>query len=263
MKDRKVLLCVGGILLSVAAVSVIVQSSQPNNLVTATAQAQDPKAEIKHQRREARYSAKFYPNSRFPGMRLSQQKEGGLFNVTHYDYIETKNLDDPDARTALKNEELTSRRKLVCSSDLVIRGEVLKAVGKITDDDLFVYSIYTILVLDVFRTSAGVQLAKDDIIEMTAPGGLVVLDSGIRIDFQHASMLRLNANSQYILHLKYDSEAGDFYHFNRPGIFTIDEGKLQRMDALMDDHFAQRARVSGIPATLPEFKTEIEQINCK
>jgi hypothetical protein len=262
MKSRKALLVLGGIILSMLVISVIIKSNQPNNPIAITAQAQDPKAEIKHQRREARYSAKLYPNSRIPGRLLSQRKEGGLFNVTHYDYIETKNLDDPDALTALQNEELTSRRKLVCASDLVIRGEVLKAVGKITDDDLFVYSIYTILVLDVFRTSAGVQVEAGNTIEMTGPGGIVDLDAARRIEFLHPAMLALNANDQYILHLKHDSEAGDFYHFSRPGIFTVNDGKLQRMDALMSDHFARRARFSRVPTTPAEFKAEISQINC-
>jgi hypothetical protein len=253
MKSRKALLVLGGIILLMLTGSLIIKS--------ASFGAQDPKADIRHQRREARYSAKFYPNSRFPGMFLSQQ-QGGVFNETIYDYVEAKNLGDTAAAAALQSEELVSRRKLVCASDLVIRGEVLKAVGKITEDDLFVYSIYTILVLEVYRTSPGVQVEVGNTIEMTAPGGVVVLDGNRRLEFRHASMLALNANDQYILHLKHDSEAGDFYHFSRPGIYSLEEGKLQRMDALMSDHFARRARVSGIPTTPIEFKAEIEQTNC-
>jgi hypothetical protein len=51
MKSRKALLLLCGIILSMLAASVAIKSSQPTTPI-ATAQAQDPKAQIKHQRRD-------------------------------------------------------------------------------------------------------------------------------------------------------------------------------------------------------------------
>lgn len=257
MRTRRNVLLLCGIVIPL----VCVVAFTLNRISLGAQDPPDPKAAIKHQRREARYSAKFYPNSRYPGMFISQQ-QSGIFNVVHYDYVETKNLEDPAARTALRNEDHAARRKLFCASDLVIRGEVLKAEGKITEDDLFVYSVYTIKVSDVFRTAPDVQVEPGSIIEMTAAGGIVMLDEKRRIDFRNPAMLALKPSFQYILQLKHDSEADDYYPLRGSGLYVFDVDKLKRMDTLMSDHFATRARFSGMPSTLEEFKTEAEQINC-
>src|SRR5215475_2923922 len=66
MKNRKALLLLGGIVLLMLVASVIIRSNASIRYIKkpVTAQAQDPKAEIKHQRREARYSAEKYSQSR-------------------------------------------------------------------------------------------------------------------------------------------------------------------------------------------------------
>jgi len=262
MKDRKSIFLLCGILIALISVAAFtIKGVGTSNRINAQ-EAQDPKAEIKHQRREERYGLKRYGDSRVTTVRLSEQKEGGLFNLVFIDYVEIDDLKNTAVRAAMQRADIAERRKYVCESDLVTRGEVVKATGVITEDDHFVYSIYTILVLDTFRTSAGVEVKAGDLIEMTAPGGIINLDKDHRIDFRYPALLALTVNTQYILNLKYDSVAGDFYFFQQHGVYEIEDDKLLRMDAKMDDVIAARTRAASVPNTLAQFKTEIEQITC-
>jgi hypothetical protein len=248
MNHRKAYLVLTGIILLMLTVTIIVKSSQ------------DPKATIKHQRREARYGAA-YDRSRVKA-NLSEEKVNNVFNMTFIDYVETKDLNDVAVRSTLRNTDTANRQKLACEADLVMRGQVVKAEGVITDDDHFVYTVYTILVNDAFRTAKGVEVKAGDTIEMTGPGGIINIDANNRLLFYYPALLALTVENEYIFLLKYDSEAGDFYYINPWGLYEADGSRLRRMDAMMDSHLESRARAASVPNTLDQFKAEINQITC-
>jgi hypothetical protein len=192
---------------------------------------------------------------------MSEYKEDVIFNYSIFHFVESKDLADAAVRSALQSEDLVSRQKLVCSTPLIVQGEVIKSAGVITDDDRYIYTVYTFLVTNVLRSSPGINVNVNDQIEITSWGGVVKNDART-LTYLHSTIRQLNVNSQYLLYLKNDQEAGDYYLFDAAGIYQLDDGLVIRMDTLLDPIFAQRARAAEVPTTGAGIKAEIASTTC-
>jgi hypothetical protein len=157
---------------------------------------------------------------------------------------------------------MAERAKLICSSDLIVRGEVIKRQGVVTDDDLFIYNVYTLLVTEVLRAGPDLQLKPGTQIEFTQPGGYAQVPAG-RVMFDYPGYQPLEVNDQHILQLKRDDEADDYFVSSPENIFLIDGEGITRMDAKVWPFFAERARVTRTPADVASYKSEIQSATCK
>jgi hypothetical protein len=263
MKERKALLLLCGVVLLTLTVSAIVRSNQPNKVATAQAQAQDPKAEIKHQRREARYSTPRFNTHRTESVRLSQFPHGST-NSIDVDFVEA-DLTQPNALARAQSEASSERNKLVCGSDVILRGNVLTKTGIITDDDRLIYSVYTFQVTEVLRNDAKVSINPDDQIEFTMPGGTAIVGAEQkRITYDYPSFAQLTPKGQYIIQVKRDAEADDYYVDSRLGVYFIRDGlTATRMDAELYPYLARKARALRVPLTLQEVAQDIQSAVCR
>ena len=257
MKGRRNTLLLCGVLIALISVAAF-------TIKRASFGAQDEKVAIRHQRREARYSTPRFNEWREPDRRWSLLPDGSA-NSVHIDNVETEDPDQPAALARMQNEYNLESKKLICASDVTLKGEVLKSQGVITDDDLFIYTIYTFLVTEVVRSNvAGVSVKRDGQIEFTMPGGKALVGGKKTVTFYYPSHANLVTNDQYILHLRYDPEADDYYVDSRLGVYFIgDEGKTTRMDAKIFPFFERRARLLGLPDNVAAVTADIQSAACK
>jgi len=190
------------------------------------------------------------------------QRPNGSHNVIEIDFAETKDLNDPAQVAALRTEMANERKKSACSADLTVRGKILNVQGVITDDDLFIYTIYTMLVTDVLRGGPQIQIQTGDTIEFTAPGGTASVDDK-KVTFD-ISLAPLVVNDQYVVHLKRDNEADDYFVSSYLDIYLLDGAdKVTRMDAHMWPFCANHARVTRATSDFAALKNEIQTTICK
>jgi hypothetical protein len=222
--------------------------------------------DIKHDRREARYNTQeFSELKEFYRQRNAQwsKRRDGDRSEIHTDFVEDRDLNNDTQVAALRTEMKIERSKIICSSDLIVRGEVVKRQGVITDDDLFVYTVYTLLITEVLRAGPDIQLKPGTQIEFTMPGGYAQVPAG-RVMFDYPGYQPLEVNDQHILHLKRDAEADDYFVSSPETIFLIEDAeKITRMDAKVWPFFARRARIVGVPADAASLKLEIQSAICK
>lgn len=227
--------------------------------------AQDPKAEIRHQHRDARYNSTegFRWFKRSWPMGWSKRHDGD-HNAVDFTFVETVDLNDPVQVAALRTEMANERNKATCAADVTLRGEILKSRGVITDDDLLIYTVYTLLVTDVLRSGAQSQVKVGDTIEFTVPGGTAVVDGKKKVTFNCPGLAPLAINDQYVLNLKRDNEADDYFTSSYLDIYLLDEKeKVTRMDAHVWSFYAERAHATQAPADFDTLKKEIQSANCQ
>lgn len=229
--------------------------------------AQDPKGDIRHQHREARYNNnadyQFWKN--FFRERNGQwsKRQNGSHNESFYHFVEDKDLNNPAQVASLRNEMAVERMHAVCMSDLIVKGEVIKMQGIITDDDLFIYTVYTFLVTDLLHVRAGIPIQSGDMIEFTMPGGQVNIE-GRTITFNYPGFKQLSINDQYIIQLARDAEADDYFISSNNDVYFLDEkNKITRMDAQVWPFYAARARATQSPSDFDTLKAEIQAANCQ
>jgi hypothetical protein len=263
MKNRRNIFLLSGVILSLLAVSFIIKSA---SFGAQDPGAQDPKADIRHQRREARYNVDpylYYKTQETIGWR---NRRDGDFNITHIHRVETKDLNDPAVVASLKEKELTERRKHICAADVILKGEVVKAQGVITDDNLFIYTVYTFAITDIMRARPGIALNPDGTVNFTAPGGTAIVegaDGKKTVTFNYPHLDHLKVNAQYILYLARDEDADDYYVRNRYGVFILEGDKLTRMDARMDSLYQNRHRILDVPAAMPALSNAVQSTDCR
>lgn len=259
MKHRKAYLVLSGIILLMLTISVLVKSNQPQN---PTQTQDDPKAAIRHKIREARYSTPRFNAHRAESVLLSQMHDGAT-NSIDIDYVEA-DLTQPSTLARAQAEEVTERNKLVCASDIVFRGNVITKMGIITDDDRFIYSVYTFQVTEVLRNNAKLIINLNDQIEFTMPGGTAIVgDEKKRITYDYPMHAQLTPKDQYIIQVKRDAEADDYYVDSRNDVYFIHDGlTATRMDAEIEPYLARKSRAMRVPSTLQEVARDIQSAVC-
>ncbi|MBO0722663.1 MAG: hypothetical protein J2P41_17700 [Blastocatellia bacterium] len=259
MKERKNIIFVGGLVIALIGVTAFTIERIGSSAQT----PQDPKAEIKHQRREARYSTPRFNNHRTEGILLSQLRDGSV-NSIDIDYVESDLL-QPAVLARAQSEASAERNKSVCDSDIILRGNVLAKTGIITDDDRFIYSVYTFQVIEVLRNNAKLSINLDDQIEFTMPGGTAIVgDAKKRITYNYPLFVQLPPKRQYIVQVKRDAEADDYYVDSRLSVYFIRDGLTAiRMDAEADPYLARESRTLRVPSSLQEVAQDIQSAVCR
>jgi hypothetical protein len=261
MNHRKAYLVLTGVILLMLTITVLVKSSQPYSPAQTP---DDPKSEIKHKSREARYGTPLYNKSRAQTILLSKQRDGST-NAIDFSFVEIEDFTKPNVLARVQGEGQLERNKLVCSSDVILYGEVLSKTGVITDDDRFIYSVYNFRVGDILRNNSGLKINRDDQIEFTTPGGTAIIgDQKQGITYNYESFKQLKLNDRYIINLKRDAEADDYYVDSPLGIYFLhDGGKAIRMDAEMFPFYARRASILRVPDTMTAVTSDIQSAFCR
>jgi hypothetical protein len=227
----------------------------------------DPKAEIKHQRREARYNVDPYLSWKNRITIPFSTRHDGSFNDTHISYGELGDINDPAVLAKLKNDELLERQQHICAADVIVKGEVVKSVGVIAEDDKFIYTVYTLAITEVIRAKSGMSLSSDDMIQFTSPGGTAIVkgDDGTKsVTYNYPLIANLKVNTQYILYLARDEQADDYYVMNQYGVFVIEgRDKVTRMDAYMAPFYRERHRYLEAPTAMPAISNAVQSAVCK
>jgi hypothetical protein len=245
MKARRNVLLLCGLV--IALISVAAFTIKKTGL--GAQEPPDPKAAIRHERREARYNVEPYLYwKKTNGIPWSMRRDGD-FNVAHYHYGETEDINDPAVLSRMREKDFTERQKQICDADVIVKGEVTKAQGVITDDDQFIYTVYTFTVAEVMRAKPEISLTRESTIQFTAPGGTAIVGGKKKVTFNYPVFDPLKVGTQYLLYLARDEQADDYYVRNWEGVFQLDGDKLTRMDALMEPFFRTRARYLEAPAT--------------
>lgn len=226
----------------------------------------DPKAEIRHTQREARYNAQaylYYKNKNTIGW---SKRRDGDFNSTHISYAELGDINDPAVLSRLQEAERIERQQHICAADVIVKGEIMKSRGVITDDDNLIYTVYTFEIADVMRAKPGIETKSDQTIQFTAPGGTAIVtgEKGTKsVTFNWPFIQQLKIDTQYILYLKRDEEADDYYVQNQYGVFVVERDTITRMDALMEPFYQERHRYLDTPANMNAMSTAFVFADCK
>jgi hypothetical protein len=257
MKDRRGILILCGVLIALISVAAFTIKR------TSGTTQDDPKAAIRHERREARYNVDpylYWKNAEVIGW---SKRRDGDFNIAHYHYGGDGDINDPAVVARLREKDVAERRKDICAADVILKGEVVKAQGVITDDDRLIYTVYDFVITEVMRAKSGISLTSDDTIQFTSPGGTAIVDGKKSVTFNYPSLDQLKVNTQYILYLGRDDQADDYYVRDQNGVFIIEDDKITRMDAYMEPFFKNRARYLEAPAAMSRLSNAVQSTDCK
>lgn len=209
------------------------------------------KAQIKQTRRNSVYAE---PQRRKDGAPpISQYPGGTTIEVLPGQPFFSGTQKSSEERTA---EALKLRKQITCSSDAIVRGSVESVKGFVTRDDSSIYSVYNFKVADVLRGN----VAPETQIEITGPGGVVVID-GKQIIYDHPTIARLRT-MEYVLFLKHEPEGDDYRLIRNEGVYAVFGSALSRGDTRSRNQ-AQDNSALKVPMNLHELITEVQATNCK
>jgi hypothetical protein len=226
-------------------------------------QQQDDKAEIKRKRRDTRHSDPNEKNRLISDMGDGQVRHGIADFVDLSGYDDQKTEEAKNAiRDKLTTEQTAQRKTVFCDSTVIIWGKVKDYKGYITSDDTAIYTVYQFVINDVYRAPRSLVFNAGSEIEVAIPGGFAKTKSGKLVGVRSSLYPYLAKSQTYVLALKYDVEADDYYPFNPIGIYRITpEGQAVRGDA-MHKFLARRSYLAREPATFSAVIDEIKSLTC-
>jgi hypothetical protein len=119
------------------------------------------------------------------------------------------------------------------TSDAIVRGVVTTKISQITEDDSFVFTDYDVVVTEVLKNKATAPIETGATINVTRPGGKVLLD-GIIVKATDQLFAPFSLGREVILFLKFVPESGTYKATDATGCFEIDGLSLR---PLTDLHF--------------------------
>jgi hypothetical protein len=112
---------------------------------------------------------------------------------------------------------------LVKASDAVVRGVVTGKSSQITADDAFLFTDYTLSLMEVMKNNAEAPVETGSVITVTHPGGKVLLDGVIvRTEDQSCRPLPTDGH-ELVLFLKYIPESGCYQLAEYRGGFELED----------------------------------------
>lgn len=117
--------------------------------------------------------------------------------------------------------------ELARSSDLIIRGRVTKKTSQVTEDDAFLFTDYDVIIIEVFKNNAAAPIDRGKTIDVTRPGGKVLVDGVVvkATDMAYAA-LPVNTND-VVVFLQFIPETGAYKTTRATGSFEL-EGSAVR-----------------------------------
>jgi hypothetical protein len=109
---------------------------------------------------------------------------------------------------------------LACGADAIIFGSPVSRAAHLTDDETFVYSQYSFLVNRVFKNNLVSQIKSGSQIQITRPGGDVIVNTQIiRVEDKNIEFLK--KAGQYVLFLHYVPKARGYIMAERDGDMLV------------------------------------------
>ncbi|HXU39982.1 MAG TPA: hypothetical protein VN937_26750 [Blastocatellia bacterium] len=106
-------------------------------------------------------------------------------------------------------------------SDVVIRGQVASKISQVTEDGKFVFTVYSVSVMEIFKNREMEPVSTGSIIGVTCPGGKVLIDSVI-VKAGGNSIATLPPNRELVLFLKFDPASQEYKLTRYNGAFEIE-----------------------------------------
>jgi hypothetical protein len=126
----------------------------------------------------------------------------------------------PDDPTAPPVTVASFLRQMSCEADAIVIGRMGTKTSQLTEDGKFTFSDYHMHVLEILKNNAAAPIAVNSDIELTRPGGAIRLNGRV-IRVTDSSFPHLEANLQYLLFLKFNSETGSYKAFRSGGDYEV------------------------------------------
>jgi len=121
--------------------------------------------------------------------------------------------------------------ELARESDAIIRGKVTNRVSRITEDEGFIFTEYDILVTEVLKNNVAARLNVGSTIDVTRPGGKVLLD-GVIVKARDHYFAALPVNGhEILLFLQFIKETGAYKATRYSGSFELNGSTVTPLTA--------------------------------
>ena len=111
-------------------------------------------------------------------------------------------------------------RQLYCEADAIVTGTIKSKASQLTEDETFTFTTYQMSINQVFKSAVSSPIFPGGSIEVTRPGGAILLDGRV-IRVRDESFPRLDVNESYLLFLKLVPSTGSYRAFRRASDFEI------------------------------------------
>lgn len=129
-----------------------------------------------------------------------------------------------------------------------------------------IYTVYDFEIAEIVRVKSGIEIKVNQTIQFTSPGGTAIVQGEKEkktVTFNWPTIQQLKTDTQYLLYLKRDEKADDYYVQDQNGIFIVERDKVTRMDAVMEPFYKNRHRYLEAPATMNAMSTAFDFADCK
>jgi len=123
---------------------------------------------------------------------------------------------------------LERMRRIACGADTILLGSAKRSAAHLFDDDSYVYTSYDFSVKEVFKDVESKLLRNGSVIEVTRPGGQILVD-GIKIVAETEAEKPLLADSDYVLFLRYASGADGYMLAAGAEIYVVNGRSYETM----------------------------------
>ena len=113
-------------------------------------------------------------------------------------------------------------------SDVVIRGQVASKISQITEDGKFVFTVYSVSVMEIFKNREMAPVSTGSNIGVACPGGKVLIDSVI-VKAGGNSIATLPPNRDLVLFLKFDPASQEYKLTRYNGAFEIEAESVRSL----------------------------------
>ena len=120
---------------------------------------------------------------------------------------------------------------LACTADAVVVGTAIRKTSYLTDDETFIYTAYGFAVDEIVKNNRHGPISAEDVIEVTRPGGLIILD-GQTVRVEDRAYEPLKIRGRYVLYLRYVPTAGGYIVASPEGDFEIGAASVRHLSKL-------------------------------
>jgi hypothetical protein len=168
-------------------------------------------------------------------------QDGRSLRATH-----TSRIIEPGIVIETPSSPETFVQQRLCSADAVLLGDIEAAEGAFSEDESFIYTDYSLRVVEVIGTPRAGVLKSGDSIQVTRPGGTVLVD-GVPHSVTVGDAPALRLGGRYLMALMYLPDT-DSYRSGRMALFRVTNGV---------------AAIVGRPGSLPESLRDVQWLTLR
>lgn len=145
-----------------------------------------------------------------------------------------------------------------CEADAVVVGTITSKASQLTEDGTFTFTTYQLTVAQVLKNNPVAPIVPNNGIEITRPGGAIVLNGRI-IRTRDLSFPLLDLNGHYLLFLRFIPSTAAYMSFRQGGDFEFRaDGFNPLTGEAMPDDLQQ-----GRPESLLSWINSVAATGCK